>query len=433
MKIIFSAFVVFLGLSGCGGDKATESSSYWLKQAGEHPRTVVVFIHGVLGDSRTTWGGTQDGQGWPEIVFSDPSMPKADVLSVGFRSKPVSEGSNIEEIAVRTLSSIQDEGVFKDYENVIFVAHSMGGLITKRMLRIEQIDHPSNLQKTKAVLFFSTPSQGSDLSEMASWVSGNPQFDNMRPADFNAFLQVLDNDWQGLKRSRSSDMPFPRVFCAYETLSTSGMKVVPRSNSESACDETPIPFDKDHVGIVKPVSADDALHKYLRKRIIESIDPMLVPQKISFRLVKADGDLLSKGESLRSGEQYFIELRAQRPVWFYTFGIDSTDRVDRYFPTAGASGPRSNIRIPEENNKYLTLDHDIGLERIYIFALDSPSQELADTGFVVGDEAKSKLDKISVSLRGSYIAPRYLAASGETQLSVFGRSASDVIMFEHKP
>lgn len=30
----------------------------------------------------------------------------------------------------------------------------------------------------------------------------NPQLKNMQPSDFNAFLQVLEHDWQSLLRER---------------------------------------------------------------------------------------------------------------------------------------------------------------------------------------------------------------------------------------
>lgn len=437
MRTLLILWILAFSLLGCGDKASTSSTSYWIKQSGERPKTVVVFIHGVLGDSRTTWASEEGKPGWPEIVLSDPLMPRSDVLAVGFRSGPVQEASNIEEVAVRTLGFIEDEGVFKDYDNVVFVVHSLGGLVTKRALRILQAKHPEDLQRVKAVLFFSTPAQGSDLAAMAQWLSSNPQFENMKPADFNAFLQVLDNDWQSLRRARTAEMPFPRVFCAYETLSTATFKIVPRSGAESACDNTPIAFDRDHISIVKPVSADDELHKYLRKRIVESLDPMLLQQNVSVKFVKSNNQLLEDGGSLRSGEQYAIELAARRPAWFYVFGVDSSGQVDRYFPHSMAAAeqtpPNTSIRIPEDPKKYLTLDSTTGIERVYIFALDKPDSSLASEGAAVGDQAREKLDTTLKVFRGAYVAPRKPDSSGETQLSITGLSATDVLMFEHKP
>ncbi|WP_295456894.1 hypothetical protein [uncultured Thiodictyon sp.] len=199
----------------------------------------------------------------------------------------------------------------------------MGGLVTKRMLKVLEGDDSKQLRQVKAVIFFSTPAHGSDVAAIANWVSSNPQFGDMRPSDFNAFLQVLDNDWRDLLRHRSVDNPFPRAFCAYETLSTAFLKIVPRSSAESGCDETPAAFDRDHSSIVKPTSADDEVHKFLRARIASTLEPRLIPQEVTVKLVKADGTLLDDAAVLRSGEQYSLQISSRRSAWFYVFNSAS--------------------------------------------------------------------------------------------------------------
>ena len=131
-----------------------------------------------------------------------------------------------------------------------------------------------------------TPAQGSDLAALASWISGNPQFRDMAPSDFNAYLQSLDNDFNALLRRRGATAPFPKVFCAYETLATGPVKVVPRSRSQLGCDATPNAFDRTHVTIAKPTGRDDEIHVYLRARILESISPSAVKQTVSIEWIQ---------------------------------------------------------------------------------------------------------------------------------------------------
>jgi hypothetical protein len=48
------------------------------------------------------------------------------------------------------------------------------------------------------VIFLSTPALGASIAEYASWLS----LASMKPADFNAFRQALEDDWQNLLRDR---------------------------------------------------------------------------------------------------------------------------------------------------------------------------------------------------------------------------------------
>jgi hypothetical protein len=100
----------------------------------------------------------------------------------------------------------------------------MGGLVAKRMLT--ELNRPNcdaldKLEWVKGVIFLSSPAQGARLAEYTSWLSINPQFKGMEPADLNTFLQALEDDWQNLLRDRDKlGVPGPQSFCAYETLPT---------------------------------------------------------------------------------------------------------------------------------------------------------------------------------------------------------------------
>lgn len=269
MRIIF--LLTFIIFSGCEKTPEKISESLWYPNKTE-TNSVVIFVHGVMGDSIETWRPSSSSQGWPQLLTSDDDMPNVDVLSVGYRSKPLERSQNIEELSNSIMQALQDRSVFKKYDNVIFVVHSMGGLITKRFLVTLRAENIEQFNKVKGIIFFSTPSGGADIARVASWLSSNEQFGDMEPSDFNSSLQILDNDWKRLLRLRTSESPFPKSFCAYETLSTSTLKVVPRSTSEQGCDNTPLAFDRDHLSIVKPFSKDDDLHIFLRARIQDIIE-----------------------------------------------------------------------------------------------------------------------------------------------------------------
>lgn len=433
MRSILLLCLLFLmsPIGGCGPG-AVDSKTYRVSHDGNSTKALVVFIHGVMGDAKETWASAGDPDGWPGIVVRDPKMPAVDALSLGYRSEPLNASSNIEEIAVRTLQSLQDEGVFNNYEQIAIVSHSMGGLITKRMLSLMKNNYPEQLKKVKLVVFFSTPSQGSNEAEMASWMSSNPQFRDMQPSDLNTFLQTLDNDWRSLLQQRTAQQLYPKSYCAYETLPTRSVRVVPRSRAEGNCDGTPIGFDRDHLTIAKPTSVDDELHRFLRARIISAFDQRAQPLDLKVDIIRNDGYVLpAQTGSLKSGESYSLALSASRDVWFYVFASDSTGKTVRYFPSS-ATGNQSrglkSLRVPQDTYRFIRLDSVTGQESIYVFAIDDPDPELEKAFRDIDDksipEQKALLTSLILHRGGEVVA-------GEGSFSQFAQGATRILVFKH--
>lgn len=235
---------------------------------------VVVFIHGVTGNNETSWRNPKTGAYWPELLQADPDFKDYAIYLLGYRSPELSRASTINEIATRELQRITDEGLLAPYKKVVIVAHSMGGLVAKRMLTILNEPNPDELDKldrVNGVIFLSSPAQGAKLAEYASWLSMNPQFANMEPADLNAFLQALEDDWQNLRRNRDKlGIPGPKSFCAYETLPTKGIMVVSRVYAATGCDANPTPMDLNHQDIARPASPAHDPYTWVKARIREA-------------------------------------------------------------------------------------------------------------------------------------------------------------------
>lgn len=202
---------------------------------------LVVFVHGIAGDSVSTWRNRATGAYWPELLATDPAMAGFDVYVVGFASPLLSRASTIEEIAQRLLQQFRDRGFFSRYRQIHFVTHSMGGLVIKRLLT--ELNRPAEaetLRRVRTVVLISTRSLGAPIAELAALLSLNPQTRDMAPADLNTFLQGLENQWQTLLRDRdTAGLVFPRAYCAYETRPTSGVMVVSRVYASTRCDATP--------------------------------------------------------------------------------------------------------------------------------------------------------------------------------------------------
>jgi hypothetical protein len=114
------------------------------------------------------------------------------------------------------------------------------------------------------------PSNGAEVSSLASWISANPQFRSMSPRDAADFLQTVEGDWAAILRGRNAYSPFPRTYSAYETLRTDNIKVVPQLYTSELADAPVLGFDYNHINIVKPKDRGDEVYRWVKARILEA-------------------------------------------------------------------------------------------------------------------------------------------------------------------
>lgn len=252
-------------LAGCGSDNtaANTTDPHWVKQANPPSKVAVVFVHGIFGDTDGTWTNA-NGQTFFQLLRSAPVIGnQVDVFAFGFTSNALKGGSlDIREAANMLEQSLQYNGVW-NYPKVIFVAHSMGGLIVMR----EMIDNPARRDKVPLMMFYATPQEGSQITAIAKYVVNNPAVKQMLVADQNDFIKTLNDDW-----GRIPDEDKPVINCAYETAPYTGVMIVPWSSATRFCKDVPTAIEgTDHLTIVKPdrlthpsvVVLVNALNKYV--------------------------------------------------------------------------------------------------------------------------------------------------------------------------
>jgi pimeloyl-ACP methyl ester carboxylesterase len=216
----------------------------WVVQSTPPSKAALVFVHGIFGDTIGTWTNS-NGTSFFELIRSDPKLAgNVDIFAFGFMSNMIQAGSlDIQEAANKLHEHLKYHGV-NDYPAVVFVAHSMGGLVVLRTL----LTHREIIERVPVMVFYATPQYGSEITAIATHVANNPALEQMLPADGNGSLRSMIDEWKSLAKR-------PPIRCAYEKKTTGGVNVVPWTSATPLCEGAPAAISEDHLGIVKPDGA----------------------------------------------------------------------------------------------------------------------------------------------------------------------------------
>lgn len=241
---------------GPAPDPHPKYPGYYLKEPGN--QGVIVFMHGVLGNAEGTWTNSTTKAFWPAIVKNDAEFKGFDIYIYQFPTTLFKRSMSIDKISEDLRLELQNAKVF-DHKEVIFVCHSMGGLVTRSFLQKYQ-DYASQVS---FIYFFSTPTEGSEIAVLAKWLSINPQYGDMVPISDTNYLANQLHAWLAAQFPIAS-------YCAYEDQATAGQQVVPMRSAAALCNRPPTPISANHMEVVKPKDQDDKPHRALQNAFRET-------------------------------------------------------------------------------------------------------------------------------------------------------------------
>jgi triacylglycerol esterase/lipase EstA (alpha/beta hydrolase family) len=157
----------------------------------EDKRILVLFLHGWNGDAKETW------QQFPDLVKSDPDLQHVAVATVPYPTLMVRRGLRAAELAA-WLAEKLDQSEAVNYAKVVFIAHSMGGVIARKTILQQRLrDSPISYPLLAEI---ATPHQGAKtVARLGAELGLSERFlrDLIPESDF---LTALANDWNDLKR-----------------------------------------------------------------------------------------------------------------------------------------------------------------------------------------------------------------------------------------
>jgi predicted alpha/beta hydrolase family esterase len=236
----------------------------------------VVFVHGLGGHRLKTWHPAEklDNDSW--LYWLGEDLKDVGIWTFGYKAEFSQwKGKAMPRFdqARNLIKSLENEHIGED-KSLIFVTHSLGGLLVKEVLRSsDTFSRREFIDKIQGIVFLATPHNGSHLANtvgilhqiLRTTVSVEELENN------NTWLRDLDS-WYRQKVNKNNYQISTEVY--YEAWDTLGYKVVDEGSADpKLLDVMPVPIDADHITIAKPKSRADDVYKGVRNFIQKHLSP----------------------------------------------------------------------------------------------------------------------------------------------------------------
>jgi pimeloyl-ACP methyl ester carboxylesterase len=224
----------------------------------------IIFIHGVLSNSEKGWT-SKTGIHWPTLICEEPEFDYFDIFSYNYTSDIWSRGYRMDD-AAQLLQDYLVSTAFDRYETLVFVCHSMGGIIARRCIVRSERELTG---KKVGLLLVASPSMGSDYANYMAPVSklfGHTQGQALSSIETNQWLQSLDSDFISVKE-RAQITVIGKELIEHRLLGSKkwiGLKQVVTYYSANRYFGDPLKIpESDHITIAKPESKESPQHMAL--------------------------------------------------------------------------------------------------------------------------------------------------------------------------
>lgn len=274
-------------------------------------KSVVLFVHG-LGGSEDTWGHfekflTADKGLGVDVRYYEYPSPILGIPVIGLvknicqyistlRNKVSFKFSSIQDLA-QGLKTYIDE-YLQDYDEIILVGHSLGGLIIRQYLLSENIANRTT--KIQKIALYAVPNLGSALAAIGRLFSGknNPHVQQL--CTNTDFLELLNENWSRSSVERNLDITF--IVGGKDSIVT---KQSAEGSFRNNGGEPKFIPDRGHINIVKPECENDLAYTILRN---------IIKKKISIT------------NNLMSGCKLVSEWAKSREFYTFPFCVDDKRR-----------------------------------------------------------------------------------------------------------
>jgi protein SERAC1 len=244
----------------------------------------ICFVHGLTGNRNSTWTAPGQSTPWPKTLLP-PKLSKTRILTYGYdayivRNSAVSLNRLIDH-ATNLLNDLTTERACCNASSraIIFVAHSLGGLICKEALLLSRNNPEAHLRDifncTKCIAFMGTPHRG---AWMADWAKIPATVLGLVKTTNKSLLRILETDdqflesiqvrfWSMIRELREAGRRL-EVTCFFEERPFGKVGKVVSKDSASLESYNCLSIDANHSDMVKFGSAEDNGFKRLLGELV---------------------------------------------------------------------------------------------------------------------------------------------------------------------
>lgn len=284
---------------------ASTSSLALAKIGGEDGALDVVFVHGLRGSMDQTWANSKaaepEGGLWPKWMVADVGGISA--YTVGYPAswfyRPDEQELNLYARANEILEVLASYSV--GTRPMVFIAHSLGGLLVKQILRNASELHSNKwlgiAENVRGIFFVATPHYGAKLANALKFIAGeaiSPHIESLQSQ--SDYLFELNISTRAICGRREIE-----VYSYYETrtLPVLGM-IVDRESADPGIGANPvIAVEKNHLEITKPTSRRDPFYRSIIGRMSEITSRLQTPSPDGLGFISALDivhDVMDKGD-----------------------------------------------------------------------------------------------------------------------------------------
>lgn len=256
----------------------------------DNKKKLILFIHGFTGGINT-WIGVDDVKRIPEFLIEDTEIfenydfqffeyytkwiDKIEKLSWFFslfkKERKLKKNISIDDIKDILFSNIDVN--YKNYDDIVIIAHSMGGLISKATI-LKLIGENKN--KVSLFISLAVPHNGSNLANLGKILLNNTNIKDLQPLS-----DIIDNtnrNWLDFKNKNL--LPKIIYFQGKNDI------VVPNSSSfgynsgEKGTNFEIVYTDDDHFSILKPDDENSTVVISIKNELINNLKKKEIDEKI---------------------------------------------------------------------------------------------------------------------------------------------------------
>jgi hypothetical protein len=399
--VVSLAVFNLLSISGCGGCRPVTAHPpkkhailFVGGKSDDTRRRDVVFIHGLMGDARDTWLSDDKSKFfWPEALVKE--FPDSGVWSIDYDASPSDWLGGTMPVIDRSknlLEQLAQKNVGQ--KPLVFVCHSLGGIVVKQMLRhsltLGKPEWESIGKHTKGVVFLATPHTGSYAALLVNYVSYfAPNLKTtvtLQELEPNANILADLNEWY----RNAPETRNVKTHVLYETLPMLTIKppiiIVDRASSDPGIKGAPIiPVDADHVSISKPSDTDSLVFTSAVGFIRKTLIPASEPYEIEFEaFVKEFNGLRHNPKNLRD----FLRKRVGQKVSWNAVIIKMLPDPEH---PAYSIGPTAATKLDDQvlaSFDPLDFDYDFDLSQNRLIAIEGTVSDGTALNGAVLEECK---------------------------------------------